>query len=121
MSQSKRELGRLGEELAARYLRRQGYLIRERNWSCPWGEIDIVAEEDDCLAFVEVRTRRGREFGTPEESITPVKQSKLIEVAQAYLQEHSWSGDWRIDVVAVELTPHGRLQRVELIRNAVTR
>ena len=82
--------------------------------------MDIVAEDGDCLVFVEVRTRRGREYGTPEESVTPAKQAKLVEVAQTYLQEHSWDGDWRIDVVAVEMTSGGKLLRVELIKNAVT-
>jgi len=97
-----------------------GYVVRERNWRCAAGEIDIVAEEGSCLVFVEVRTRRGREYGTPEESVTPAKQAKLVELAQTYLQEHRWDGDWRIDVVAVEMTSRGTLLRVELIKNAVT-
>jgi len=100
-------------------LQEWGYVVRERNWRCPVGEMDIVAEDGDCLVFVEVRTRRGRKYGTPEESVTPAKQAKLVELAQTYLQEHSWDGDWRIDVVAVEMTPGGKLLRVELIKNAV--
>ena len=52
--------------------------------------------------------------------MTPAKQAKLVEVAQTYLQEDSWEGDWRIDVVAVEITSRGKLLRVELIKNAVT-
>jgi len=52
--------------------------------------------------------------------VTPAKQAKLVEVAQTYLQEHSWEGDWRIDVVAVEMTSRGRLLRVDLIKNAGT-
>jgi len=59
-------------------------------------------------------------FRTLEESVTPAKQAKLVELAQTYLQEHSWEGDWRIDVVAVEMTSRGKLLRVELIKNAVT-
>jgi Holliday junction resolvase-like predicted endonuclease len=51
--------------------------------------------------------------------VTPAKQAKLVEVTQTYLQEHSWEDDWRIDVVAVEMTPGGKLLRVELIKNAV--
>ena len=102
------------------HLRQQGYVVRERNWRCSVGEIDIVAEDSGCLVFVEVRTRRGREFGTPEESVTPAKQAKLVELAQTYLQEHDWDGDWRIDVVAVEMSSDGKLLRVELIKNAVT-
>jgi len=106
--------------LAAAHLEAQGCIVRERNWRCPVGEMDIVAEDGCCLVFVEVRTRRGRKYGSPEESVTPAKQAKLVEVAQTYLQEHSWDGDWRIDVVAVEMTPGGKLLRVELIKNAVT-
>jgi putative endonuclease len=120
MKGTRRKLGRRGENLAVVHLEKQGYVVRERNWRCPAGEIDIVAEDGGCLAFVEVRTRRGREYGTPEESVTRAKQAKLVEVAQTYLQEHSWEGDWRIDVVAVEMTSGGKLLRVELIKNAVT-
>lgn len=119
MTASRKALGRLGEELAARALAKQGYRIRERNWRCPAGELDIVAEDGGVLAFVEVKARRGRGFGMPEEAVTPAKQAKLIELAVTYVQESEWLGDWRIDVVAVELTPDGRLLRVEVIKNAV--
>jgi putative endonuclease len=115
----RKKLGQFGENLAADYLERRGYVIRQRNYRCPVGEMDIVAEDGACLVFVEVRTRRGREYGTPEESITAAKQVKLVEVAQTYLQEHHWPGDWRIDVVAIELTRGGRLERVTVIQNAV--
>lgn len=119
MRGARKKLGQLGENLAANHLERRGYVIHQRNYRCPVGEMDIVAEDGDCLVFVEVRTRRGREYGTPEESITAAKQSKLVEVAQTYLQEHHWPGDWRIDVVAVELTRGDRLERVTVIQNAV--
>jgi len=120
MKGARKNLGQRGEDLAAAHLEGREYVVRERNWRCPAGEIDIVAEDGDCLVFVEVRTRRGRDYGTPEESVTLAKQAKLMEVAQTYLQEHSWEGDWRIDLVAVEMTSGGKLLRVELIRNAVT-
>ena len=113
-------LGQVGEELAARFLGEQGYEIVERNFRCPAGEIDIVAKEGECLIFVEVRTRRGRALGTPEESVNPRKQRKLIELGQTYLNTRELGEiDWRIDVVAVELTPAGYLARIELIANAV--
>jgi putative endonuclease len=116
----KRRLGRRGEEVAAAYLRDQGYEILARNWRCPAGELDIVAREGGTLAFVEVRTRRGDRFGTPEESITPAKQAKLVELAQTYLQEHDLADEnWRIDVVAVEMGGRGGVKRLNLIRNAV--
>ena len=119
MTTSRKALGRLGEELAVRALAARGYRIRERNWRCPAGELDIVAQDGDVLAFVEVKTRRGREFGTPEEAVTPAKQAKLVELAVTYVQESGWTGDWRIDVAAVEFTPDGKLLRVEIIQNAV--
>ena len=120
MTDSRRALGQLGEALAARELERRGYRIVERNWRCPIGEIDIIAEKDGRLVIVEVRTRRGDERGTPQESITPAKQARLIQAAQTYLQEHALDDrDWRIDVVAVELSPRGELLRVGVIENAV--
>ena len=119
MTDRRRALGQLGESLAARELERRGYRIAERNWRCAVGEIDLVAERRGVLVFVEVRTRRGGERGTPEESLTPRKQAKLIEVAQTYLEEHPADRDWRIDVVAVELSSRGKLLRVDVIENAI--
>ena len=117
----RKELGDWGERLAADYLRRQGYTIRETKFRCPLGEIDIVAEKGEYLVFVEVRTKRGRTFGTPEESVTFAKAEKLIDLADTYLQTHDdLPPFWRIDVVAVELTPRGRILRLELIENAVS-
>lgn len=116
----RRGLGRRGEDLAARHLAAQGYEILERNWRCGAGELDLVARDGACLAFVEVRTRRGQELGSPEESITAAKQARLINLAEAYLQEHEWPGPWRIDVVAVEMDVRGRLQRLDHYENAVT-
>ena len=120
MRDARKRLGRAGEAIAADHLRRRGYAIQEMNYRCPVGELDIVARDGEWWAFVEVRTRRGRAFGTPEESITPAKQRKLIELAQTYLQEHELSDvPWRIDVVAVQMDRQGKLQRINLIKNAV--
>ena len=116
----KRSLGRRGEEIAVAHLQAQGYSILDRNWRCSAGELDVVAREGETLAFVEVRTRRGNRFGSAEESITPAKQAKLVELAQTYLQEHSLRDQaWRIDVVAVEMDRQGEVKRLNLIRNAV--
>jgi putative endonuclease len=111
----------LGEEVAVRHLRRHGYVIVERNYRCPDGEMDIIARDQGRLAFIEVRARRSTAFGTPEESVTPRKQARLAMVARNYLQEKGLADvEWGIDVVAIEFTPRGTLQRIELIRNAVT-
>lgn len=117
---ARRALGQLGEDLAVRHLQQKGYVILERNYRCSHGEVDVVARDHDRLAFVEVRARRGTSFGTPEESITPSKQVRLATVARVFLQEKGYSDvDWGIDVVAVQFTPDGILQRIELIRDAV--
>jgi putative endonuclease len=113
-------LGRRGEELAAQHLMAKGYQMVARNWRCATGELDLVVRDADSLIFVEVRARRGRALGTPEESITLAKQARLIDLAEAYVQEHDWTGAYRIDVVAIELDRQGRLLRMDHYENAVT-
>lgn len=116
----RRAVGRRGEAMAAQYLEEQGYVICETNYRCAVGEMDIVALDGEYLAFVEVRTRRSKRFGSPGESITAAKQQKLVEVAETYLQEHECLPlDWRIDVVSIQMSPRGGLQHLELIQNAI--
>ena len=118
---NRKTLGHMGERWARKYLERNGYRIRETNFRCREGEIDIVAEDKRCLVFVEVRTKTGSAFGTPEESVTVAKQEKLAVVAMSYLQAlDQQPSEWRIDVVAVEVTRRGQVVRTELIQNAVT-
>lgn len=117
---SRQGLGRRGEELAARHLAAKGYEIVARNWRCQAGELDLVARDGECLVMVEVRTRRGEEMGSPEESLTAAKQARLVALGEAYVQEQDWIGDWRIDVIAVELDRRGRLLRVDQYENAVS-
>jgi putative endonuclease len=120
MPNSRRALGQLGEELAVQHLQGCGYLILERNYRCAYGEVDIIAQDQERLAFVEVRARRGTAFGTPEESVTPRKQERLATVARNYLQEMGYADvDWGIDVVAVRFAADGVLQGIDLIRDAV--
>ena len=117
----RRETGILGEKIARDFLKKKGYRIRETNFRCHEGEIDIVAKHKDSLVFIEVRTKRSREFGSPEESITPAKMERLRSVAARYRQTHdNLPASWRIDVVAIELDQRGRLSRIELIENAVS-
>jgi putative endonuclease len=121
MSASRKQLGAFGEKIAAEHLRGLGYKIRETNFRRKEGEIDIIAQDKDCLVFVEVRARTGSDFGTPEESVTAAKQEKLISLALAYLQTHSnLPSLWRIDVMAIELDQDRRVSRIELIQNAIS-
>src|SRR5262249_36557187 len=108
------------EDLAADKLLAAGFEIVARNYRCQTGELDLVTRRGEQWVFVEVRTRRGRKYGTPEESITARKKTHLISAAQTYLQDHELVNvDWRIDLVAVELDAKGTLLRVEIIENAV--
>ena len=120
MSRSRLALGQRGEQLAADKLAASGYELVARNFRCAAGEIDLVTKKGGAWVFVEVRTRRGRAFGSPEESITPRKKQHLIAAAQTYLQTHAApDADWRIDFVAVEFSAKGELLRVEVIENAI--
>ena len=116
----RRETGILGERLAKDFLQKRGYHIVETNYRCPEGEIDIIAKHEDYLVFIEVRTKKSLKFGTPEESITPAKKERMRAAAFHYQQTHDDLPPlWRIDVVAIELDPKGKLLRIELIENAV--
>lgn len=114
------EVGAHGEALAARHLAARGYAVRDRNWRHGRGELDIVAERDGAVVFVEVRSRRSDAFGAPEETLTSAKRAKLIETAQAYLAAHGLEhAAWRIDVIAIELDARLRATRLEHIESAV--
>ncbi len=121
MLSKRKEVGAIGEKLAADYLKKRGYKIIQRNYRCREGEIDIIAQKGEFLVFVEVRTKKNTAFGTPEESVTLSKREKLISLADAYLQTlRNQPSSWRIDVVAVELTPDNRVSRLEHIENAIS-
>ncbi len=114
------DTGRLGEKLAAELLKKRKYKIIETNYRCSHGEIDIIARHKKSLVFIEVRSKTSLEFGTPEESITAKKMERIRTAARHYLQSHEdLPEQWRIDVVAIELTPEGKTRRIELIENAV--
>lgn len=117
---SRKEIGDRGEKLAGEYLKKKGYKLRQQNYRCRYGEIDIIAEKKKVLVFIEVRTKTGTAFGTPEESVTAVKKEKLIASAMDYLSSHdNLPQQWRIDFVAVELDKEGKASRIDLIENAI--
>lgn len=118
---SRKGLGDAGERLAAERLQQAGYRVRALNYHCRVGEIDIVAEEAGDIVFVEVKTRRGEAYGLPEEAVTAAKQRKLIAAAQTYLEAHACAdASWRVDVVAVALTPTGKVHEVRIYRHAIS-
>jgi putative endonuclease len=99
---AKDTLGRRGEDLAAVYFGDRGYRLIARNWRCSQGEIDLIAERDGALVFVEVKTRSSTAFGHPFEAITAEKMARLRRLAAAWCAQNGAAAPRvRIDAVAV--------------------
>lgn len=113
--------GRLGEQLAEKFLKKQGYRLVAKNYKTRYGEIDIIGYDGDVLVFIEVKARATSFFGLPEEAVNFTKQNKIIRVALYYLnQHHLTEATWRVDVVGVELFKDQE-PIIRLIKNAITR
>jgi putative endonuclease len=98
-------IGAQGERFAARFLKRLGYRIRETHVTAHWAELDIVAEENGTLVFVEVRTRSGSGPVRPEDTVVGAKRRHLERSIQLYLGQNHWEQrPWRLDVIAVEFS-----------------
>ncbi len=120
MRTDKMALGTKGEQLAKKYLARQGVSIFANNVRTPYGELDLIGFQGELLVFFEVKTRRTGTFGYPEDSITASKREHLVASALAYIQEHpELPGQWRIDVISINLNP-GRKPDFEWFENAVS-
>lgn len=116
-----KRIGKQGEDTAARLLAERGYRILARNVRTPAGELDLVTALGDFTVLVEVKARHNRSHGLPEEAVTSAKKLRLLAAAQYYLQEHGLlDSPWRIDVAAIEYGPAGKIERFEVIENAVT-
>ncbi len=116
-----KDLGKWGEKVASEYLVKTGYQVLDRNVRTEYGEIDLIAEQGCVLVFVEVKTRQSSTYGYPEESITRLKIDHMIDSAEAYLQTiPDYEGDWRIDVVAVEINELDNQPVITHFPNAVS-
>ena len=110
-------LGRRGERAAEKYLRRNGYRIVKRNFRAAGAEIDLVAMDGDVLVFVEVKTRRGRDAGAPEEAVDERKQKQIRRAAELFATRYREDEiEMRFDIVAIDASSE-RLE-IELLRNA---
>ncbi|MFA5843607.1 MAG: YraN family protein [Coriobacteriia bacterium] len=99
---SRSDLGKRGEDAATAFLERIGYRILERNWRCPLGELDVIAQDGATLVVVEVKTRRTLRTGLPEEAVSATKQRRLARLAQAYLSNMPTAPEGvRFDVVSI--------------------
>lgn len=105
------------ERLAEKRLKAAGYRVIERNFRAKPGEVDLVAEENGVICFVEVKGRRGSGFGLPAEAVTAEKQRRIFRAAEAWLaRERRGEAPCRFDVVSVRETPEG--PEVEILRDA---
>ena len=104
----KKKLGDRGEDYTARYLEKLGFHMVERNWHSRYGEIDIIAENEEYLLFVEVKTRKMGSMVSGEEAVTPQKQQKLRLTAECFLQQHPISSKQpRFDVASLVVNENG--------------
>lgn len=99
---TKRDIGNAGETAVCKFLQKNGYEILKRNYTIRGGEIDIIAKKNDCIAFVEVKTRKFGALQTGEEAITKSKQKCIIKTAQRYFNLFSEPCSGRFDVAVVE-------------------
>ena len=97
----KRQIGFQAEEEAAHYLRANGYDIRARNWRWKRNEIDIIAEKDDELVFIEVKFRKNEAFGYPEEFVSGDQEERIHLAAEVYCDQNNWTGKIRFDIIAI--------------------
>lgn len=125
-----KEIGTLGEYIAAAYLERSGYTIVARNYAKKWGEIDIVARENDKIHFIEVKTVSHetkelleyavtRETWRPEELVHAFKLRQISRMVRTWIQERNWDGAVQLDVVAVRMVPCEKFAVVNYIENIV--
>ncbi|MDP3787424.1 MAG: YraN family protein [Candidatus Omnitrophota bacterium] len=114
-----KEVGDLGERLAAKFLRRGGYTILARKYRCKFGEIDIVAKDRNTLVFVEVRSRSDSGCGLPYETIDYKKREHIKRVAAEFLKRFNlFDYDCRFDCVSVLFDDNFKPKQIELIKDA---
>lgn len=94
--------GHDAEKQAAAYLKENGYKIRELNWKTRYCEIDIVAEKDKIIWFIEVKSRKNSSQGFGYEYVTPKKLQQMHFAAEMWVQNNDWSGDYNLAVISID-------------------
>ncbi|HTG66882.1 MAG TPA: YraN family protein [Flavobacterium sp.] len=98
------ELGKLGEKLAVEFLQKNGYTILETNWTFQKAEVDIIAQTEDTLAIIEVKTRSSIDFGLPQDFVNPKKIKLLTKAIDNYVVEKDLDLNVRFDIIAIQKT-----------------
>lgn len=105
-----KRLGARGEKAAREYLKKNGWKILEKNYKNPFGEIDIIAQKDDTIAFIEVKTRLSDKYGSPSEAVGNQRKLRYIRGANYYFAEKEINFTVRFDIIEVE---NGRINHIE--------
>ena len=114
-----RELGKLGEYFANKYISQNGYLPLEKNYRTKGGEIDIIAKDGDYTVFIEVKARKSIRFGYPREAVDYRKQIKIKNIANIYLSKNNkFNSHIRFDVIEVMLNTINEVKSITLLKNA---
>lgn len=113
----KRITGQKGEEYAANFLHKKGYLIMHRNLYTRYGEIDVVARKDRTLVFVEVKSRKSFVCGSPEDSFTKNKYRLMLKSAWEYVYKSKYRGLWRVDLIAIKMNSFDEVEDIRHYEN----
>jgi len=105
---TKREIGHIGESLAVNHLISEDYEILETNWRYSRAEIDIIAQKEGVLIFIEVKTRTSQFYGQPEDAIGQAKEALIMDAAQRYMDKISYDWEVRFDVISIIVTKSGQ-------------
>ena len=123
---TKKEIGHLGENLAERFLVKRGFEILERNYWKKWGEIDIIAQKNNVVRFVEVKTvsrknveRESAHTYRPEDNLHPKKFERMARAIETYLIEKRIEGEWQIDAITVRLDIIQKQAKIDFIENII--
>ncbi len=121
MQTQKQKTGEIGENIACKFLMKQGCKILDRNYRKKWGELDIVAQKDKVIHFVEVKTVSHETEYMPEENIHPWKRKRLARAIQTYLLEKNVSDEteWQTDSLAVFLDFKTRRAKIRMTENII--
>ncbi|MCK5084531.1 MAG: YraN family protein [Candidatus Pacebacteria bacterium] len=125
MPTQRRKLGDLGEKLACKFLKNNGYSVLEVNYQKRIGEIDVIVKSGEIIHFIEVKTRTKKssdKYGLPQEAVTSHKKKRLIRTALFYLAEHKHSDNtnWQIDVIAIIIDENRNKAKINHIENAIS-
>lgn len=113
----RKKLGKRGEELALSFLKRQGYRFVDKNFSCSFGEIDLVVKNKNTLVFVEVKNRISQRFGSPETAVTSRKLRSIVKTAQIFVKLNpKLPKKHRIDIIAIVTAQGGKLVSLKHIK-----